>query len=118
MEYNESIETKGNPYCYPLYVNEAYFTKGGVDVKLRKLEKQWDMFSLPLDSDIIIELFGEQASNYFSVTNVTGSNGGRGVLVNDRFFEHPLCIGDFVGILWSDRIKLRLTNWALEKYHE
>ena len=113
-EFKSSTEYSGEK-CYPLHINEDLFVKKGD--RLKRLELQWDLFQQPLDADTIISLFGEYGEKFYQITDVNGSGGQRGVLINERFFQHPLCIGDFVNILWADGIKLPLTNWAIQMYY-
>tara|TARA_S200002703_G_C3770444_1_gene237203 strand:- start:459 stop:815 length:357 start_codon:yes stop_codon:yes gene_type:complete len=118
MSYQEDQELSSEVFV-PLYINESLFNKGDEWNKLARLQRQWDLHQIPLDADNLFSVFGkEQTEKYYSVTDVNGSSGGRGILVNERFFEHPICIGDFVSVLWADRIKLRVTNWAKKRYFE
>lgn len=101
-----------------MYIDEDRFKKGNEFDKLKKLEIMWDFFQQPLDSDVILENFGPEGMRYFSIqSGVNGSSGNQLVFINERAFEHPLCLGDFVSILWADGIKLRYTDWAIIEFY-
>ena len=114
---------KTNLVALPMYIWEDYLTSKYISDKLIGL---WDCYQQVLDSDNVIDTFGNEGMKYF-VCELVKKKGRWSApetcIIFDKEYSFldedgsiRLSIGDFVNILWVEGVSLNLTTHAQLKF--